>query len=681
MSAPHLRADLAIVEQRFRNEQSFVVKDPSTHAYFRFQPVEMRVMRLFDGARSAAQIAEQLVADGVKVSAATVEGFARKLAALGLLERTLYERTTQQLERLRAERKRSRSVVRGELFRMRFPFGDPDAALNRWYPRLRWCFTPAFVVLSVALFLTYGAIILAQRETYAAELAASFSFGALTPWSLVVLLGTFTLLTAIHEFGHAFACKHFGGEVHEMGFMLLFFMPAFYANVSDAWSFRERRARLWVTAAGAWIELFVTSVLSMLWITLTPGSVIGQIAIAAMLIGGIANILTNSNPLLPLDGYFALGDWLEMSNLRQRARAHAAIWARRHLLRESIAVPALEPREHRILLAYGISAFAYTTAFLLFFASGVVGFVNGLLGATAAGLVALGVLLAMRKPLRAVAAAGRALWRTYTTRRTNRSRTRTSIIVAVALLLVAAIVPCHLTADGPFTVASSTQMVLTAPSSGVVHSVSVREGNVLAAGAPVLQLRDPTLDREQVTRQAMVDSLSAELTRADAGGASGAGEVLRANIDAATASASETRARVGDLRVTATIAGTVATPRPEQLTGRAVQIGDTLLTLTDVAQREAIIQLGGAGAMDVRVGQTVRYVGQQDVGQPMRGVISSVSPIGGSVGAVEARVQLSPGSTLRLGATGEARVLWRRTNVLGAIVWALRSALRNDLLL
>ncbi|MBC7561356.1 MAG: hypothetical protein H7305_00445, partial [Gemmatimonadaceae bacterium] len=200
MSAPHLRADLAIVEQRFRNEQSFVVKDPSTHAYFRFQPVEMRVMRLFDGARSTAQIAEQLVADGVKVSAATVEGFARKLTALGLLERSLYERTTQQLERLRAERKRSRSVVRGELFRMRFSFGDPDAALNRWYPRLRWCFTPTFVVLSVALFLTYGAIIFAQRETYAAELATSFSFGALTPWSVVVLLGTFTLLTAIHEF-------------------------------------------------------------------------------------------------------------------------------------------------------------------------------------------------------------------------------------------------------------------------------------------------------------------------------------------------------------------------------------------------------------------------------------------------------------------------------------------------
>ena len=85
--------------------------------------------------------------------------------------------------------------------------------------------------------------------------------------------------------------------------------------------------------------------------------------------------------------------------------------------------------------------------------------------------------------------------------------------------------------------------------------------------------------------------------------------------------------------------------------------------------------------MGVRVGQVVRYVGRQDIRQTMRGVISSVSPIGDDIGSVEARVRLSPESTLRLGTTGAARVLWRKTTVLGAIVWAMRSAIRNDLLL
>jgi len=35
--------------------------------------------------------------------------------------------------------------------------------------------------------------------------------------------------------------------VHEIGFLLIFMMPCFYCNVSDAWLFREKSKRLWVT--------------------------------------------------------------------------------------------------------------------------------------------------------------------------------------------------------------------------------------------------------------------------------------------------------------------------------------------------------------------------------------------------------------------------------------------------
>ena len=97
-SGPALRGDLAIVEQVYRNEKSFVVKEPATGKYYRFRPVEVQVMRLFDGMRSAADVADALLADGVRVSAATVSGFARQLSKLGLLEATLRERTTQPLQ-------------------------------------------------------------------------------------------------------------------------------------------------------------------------------------------------------------------------------------------------------------------------------------------------------------------------------------------------------------------------------------------------------------------------------------------------------------------------------------------------------------------------------------------------------------------------------------------------------
>ena len=119
---PRLRPDLTIVEQLFKGEKSFVVKDPTTRKYFRFGAVEIAVMRCFDGRRTPDEIARALSDQGMRIPSRTVEGFARKLSSIGVLERTLVERTTLELERLRAERRRRRqpTLFRGELLRMRW---------------------------------------------------------------------------------------------------------------------------------------------------------------------------------------------------------------------------------------------------------------------------------------------------------------------------------------------------------------------------------------------------------------------------------------------------------------------------------------------------------------------------------------------------------------------------------
>ncbi len=675
-TAPRLRADLNIVEQIYRNEQSFVVKDPTTQAYFRFRPVEVQVMRLFDGVHSASHVAEQLVAAGVRVSAATVEGFARKLATLGLLERTLMERTTQQLERLRAERGRRRSLVRGELFRIRFPFGDPNDTLTAWYPKVRWCFSREFVVTSVLLFLSYFAIVIAQREQLARETSALLAEPL--PWLVFVLFTTMAVLTAIHEYGHAFACKHFGGDVKEMGAMLIFFTPAFYANVNDAWSFPQRSARLWVTFAGPWIEFFVTTFFALLWVVIAPGSVISEFAVAAMLIGGIANLLTNFNPLLPLDGYFALGDWLEIPNLRHRARTYAGAWSRRVLLREDVPLPDMNDRERRILLAYGVLAFTYSGLFLLLLASRAVNFIDRTLGALAATLVVLGVLFLMRPILAATANASRLVWRTNVGRLPRRRVQRAALALAL-VLVVLAIVPCHLTANGEYAVLPVSRAAITAPAAGVISSVFVRELDRVEAGAPLLQLVDRSLTLERVERLRVADSLRSLTAERAARLNAGAQSQLAVEAERAGAAASAVEIREGMLKLRSRFRGTVVSERPEQLTGRRVAAGDTLLSLADTTMLEAVIRLRGPGAVNVQVGDTVRLINYNGAARRLEARVSSVAPAGGEVGAIDVRVPLS--AALRLGSTGEARVLWRRSSVLGAIWWMLRSALRTDLLM
>ena len=123
-----------------------------------------------------------LVSEGLEISASTVEGFARKLSKLGLLERTLMERTTQQLERLRSERRRQRQpLFRGELFRMRFSFGDPDGCSSAVVPAIRWCFTPGFRRALRHLFAAYLVILGARRESFTDVSPRTHS--PTSPWS------------------------------------------------------------------------------------------------------------------------------------------------------------------------------------------------------------------------------------------------------------------------------------------------------------------------------------------------------------------------------------------------------------------------------------------------------------------------------------------------------------------
>ncbi len=81
-----LRTDLVLVEQTYRGELSYIVKDPATHKYFRFRPVEVAVMRAIQGATTAAEAAAALTEDGIRVTGAAVAKFADKLKSMGVNE-------------------------------------------------------------------------------------------------------------------------------------------------------------------------------------------------------------------------------------------------------------------------------------------------------------------------------------------------------------------------------------------------------------------------------------------------------------------------------------------------------------------------------------------------------------------------------------------------------------------
>src|SRR5262249_25586613 len=258
----------------------------------------------------------------------------------------------------------ARTLFRGDVLRMRWSFGDPDALLARTLPLVRWMFTPAFVITSVVLFAGYLIVLGHRWREYATALRSVYSLETITIGHGVILVLTALVIILIHELGHAYTCKYFGGEVREIGFMLLYFQPAFYCDVSEAWTFPKRPARFWVTAASSWSQLVAAALAAFVWWAAVPGTVVAEVSAAATLVGGVMTLLTNMNPLLPLDGYFALSDWLDIPNLRLRASAHLGWWVRRTVFRLELPEPQASHRERRVFLIYGALSAAFVILML-----------------------------------------------------------------------------------------------------------------------------------------------------------------------------------------------------------------------------------------------------------------------------------------------------------------------------
>ncbi|MGN6390912.1 MAG: HlyD family efflux transporter periplasmic adaptor subunit [Gemmatimonadales bacterium] len=679
-AAPRLRADIAVVEQTYRGEQSFIVKDPKSRKYFRFRPVEVHVLQQFDGVRSAAEVAADLAREGLGVSAATVEKFAAKLKSMGLLERTLGERSVLMMERLRAQRRQRLRSGGGQtdIFRIRWSMGDPDAFMDRTIPYLRWMFTREFIVASLVLFAVYVLIAVVKHSELSRAVGDMYHF-RYSAMQFATLWVTGTVIIVFHELGHGFTCKHYGGQVHEIGAMLLYFEPAFFCNVNDAWTFPELKARLWVTAAGSWIQLVLASFAAIVWWAAAPGTLVSEIALDAVLIGGVTTILMNANPLIPLDGYFALSDWLEVPNLRQRAFGYLNWVVKHRVLRLDAPEPPADDRERRIFLIYSLLAAWYITSILLIAAGTVYGWLDRALGLAGGVLFVVMVWLISRSAIRSAAQTVAASWRELRARVAVR-RLRDRLMLAGALVLLAgALIPRPITVTGEFLVAPALSVPLTSPDSGLVSGVYVREGTRVDAGMPLLQVRDLNLERDALATGRRVDSLAARETQARASGR--AGEIARLDAERATevARLDGMTAQQRAMTVRALVPGIVVTSRPEQLTGRWVGLGEHLLELGQPDSLEVRIALVGAGASQVRPGQPTRLIFHAD-GSTLAGRVGTVGQAATS-GVVEARVGLRATGRWDPGMTGEASVTLRRSNVWGSLWWAIRRRVRTDILL
>ncbi|MBA3318272.1 MAG: hypothetical protein H0T50_09330, partial [Gemmatimonadales bacterium] len=474
-------------------------------------------------------------------------------------------------------------------------------------------------------------------------------------------------------------------EVHEIGVMMFYFDLAFFCNVNDAWTFPELKSRLWVTAAGSWIEMVVASLAAIVWWVATPGTFVSDAALAFFLVGGLAAVLVNLNPLIPLDGYYALSDWLEVPNLRRRAFAHLTWTIKTRWLGLELSMPPADEREQRIFLLYGALAAGYTG--MIFVVAGAIayGWISRIFGAVGVALLAVVIWFATRQIRGNLRRAAADAWRELRARWMPRGRVQRvwyTVGGVAAGLALAGLAPWPIAVTGPFVVATAKSGVVVAPDSGMVFEVLVREGSTVPAGTALARIRNLELEREAAATSRAVDSLALRETEARARGREGEAGRIAAQARAEAARAAGMRDRIRALTVRAAPEGSVlATSRPDTLLGRTVSLGDTLFLLAGSTEVEARIALEGAGASLAQPGQPVRLIAHADPSLRLETSVTSVAVSASPGGGVESRVRLAGGQALRPGMTGEAKITIRQSTVWGALWWGIRSRIRTDVLL
>ena len=381
---------------------------------------------------------------------------------------------------------------------------------------MRFCFTPQFVYVSAAVILLEFGITAFNWSDILSAAAGLYSLS-----TVPLLIATIFVVVTLHEFAHGLTCKRFGGEVREMGFLLLYLQPAFYCNVSDAWFFPKSQ-RLWVSFAGPYFELFIWAVATLVWRVTDVDGWINHVALVVMATSGIKTFF-NFNPLIKLDGYYLLSDYLGIPNLRKRSFRYVGACLK------SVGglfgkLPTALPRERRIYLTYGIPAAIASIAILTYFAWAIGEHL--IMADQRLAFFAFAGLIGMRFRSKVRGLFGRNREPRESSRRSKddgdaggrrKGRRGRKWIILAAVLFLIVVVPLELKVAGSINVLPIHNADVRAEIEGTIGEILVDEGQHVNAGDPIARIVDRDLRAELAKTEGLAGESRARLRLLEAG--------------------------------------------------------------------------------------------------------------------------------------------------------------------
>ncbi|PKN35163.1 MAG: peptidase M50 [Deltaproteobacteria bacterium HGW-Deltaproteobacteria-19] len=568
---PLVRRHAEIHRHTYRGKVWYVLQDHSTGRFHRFTEESYFLIGLMDGKRTLQEIWESAclkLADDMPTQDEVI-GLVSQLNKADVLQSD----TAPDVENLNRRSRKDRSsrfwnTVRSPLA-IRIPLLDPDRFLEKTKGIVGLLFTmPAFLVWLIVV--VAGAVLASVHWN---ELVSNLADRVLALENLVIFWLIYPIVKALHEFGHAWAVKHWGGEVHEMGIIFLVFMPIPYVDASATSAFREKRRRIIVGAAGIMVELLIAALAMILWVNTGPGAV-RAVAYNTMIVAGVSTILFNGNPLLRFDAYYVLSDFLEIPNLGSRSNQYIGYLAQRYAIGNKEAEFAIaDAGEGRWLVLYGVASFFYR----IFITLQIALFIAGrffFIGVVIAIWAVIGLMVVPLFRIARSVVNNRALYR-----RRGRIVGITVLSLAIIGVLVGVVrLPSYTVAEGVLWPAE--QARLHARVDGEVKEVLAKPGVRLKKGDPILRCENPDLVSRVQALEAEMRSFGARQRMAFVQDRT-TERMVQEELARVAKELAEAREQVASLVIRSPIEGEILLPRSEDLPGRFLRRGEAVGYVVD----------------------------------------------------------------------------------------------------
>ncbi len=596
---PRLEPNLLVREEVEGGVPTILVMKPGSEGFYRLTPRHWQIVQLFDGRRSLEQVALDVQSTtGTACDEDEVRELADFLSQTDLLNRPATEKIAALAEHLRGNRRYRRKSRFSDLSEIPVFSFDPDRFLTAIYPYLRFVYTRWYTLITLLGFAWMAFMLVGHGSEILHDTATYYTFSEKGLGDLAQFWILLLLVVMIHETAHGLTCKHFGGGVHRMGFLLMYSLPCFFCDTSEAWLYTGRGGRILTMVAGIWIELTVCAFATLGWWLTSPGTWLHDMAYNVILFTGIAVVVMNINPLVKLDGYFILCELLRIGDLKEKSTAYTSGWVRQRIFGLPVEVEYVPPRHRALFVGYALASGAYS--YVLLFV--IVGFSYNILHRFTpdwAFLPALGVALFLFKSrIQMLEKFMRTVYLDKKERLHRLLRRPWTIFgaAAVVVLLFAPVWPTYV--RGRFELQARNRAVIRNEVGGNVAEVFVGEGQQVSPGAPLLHLTNLALQSEAAQVQA---DLSVAQARAVQSVLHYSGEGLAERRRQQLAERNRLmEEKVAKLQMNSPIAGTVTTPRLTDLAGSYLPAGTSVLEIADFSTLEARVYLPEYEVRDLR---------------------------------------------------------------------------------